>query len=79
MIQVSLVQVIVLYLVLVLGGLFVLWVINQFSRGVRRRRLRKFQVVCQVCGCHYEDRSGEHLPNCPECGRPNEREPVSEI
>lgn len=79
MIQVSLVSVIVIYLILVLGGLFVLWLGTQITRGARKRKLRRFQVVCQVCGCHYEDRSDEQLPNCPECGRPNERMPVSEI
>ena len=79
MIQVSLVQLIVIYLALVLGGLSLIWIWNELARRVRRSRVRRFQLVCQVCNYHYEDRSEDPLPLCPECGRPNEREPVSEI
>lgn len=79
MIQVSLPQLLVFYLAIVLGGLFLIWTYNEIARSIRRRKLRRFQVVCQVCNYHYEDRSEDSLPVCPECGRPNERDPVSEI
>lgn len=79
MIQVSLPQLIMIYLAIIIGGMFVLWIGTEVARRFRSRKLRRFQVVCGVCGCHFEDRSSELLPLCPECGRPNERDHVSEI
>lgn len=79
MFHVTLSELIVIYLFLILGGLFVVWILTEFFRVRRARLRRKFQVVCQVCSCHYEDRSDEPLPVCPQCGRSNERDPVSEI
>ena len=37
-------------------------------------RLRKREIVtCRVCGHVYKDRTKERRPECPECGRPNDR------
>ena len=37
-------------------------------------RLRKREIVtCRVCGHVYKDQTKEHRPECPECGRPNDR------
>ncbi len=79
MFHVTLSELIVIYLFLILGGLFVLWMFGEFIMTRRARRNRRHQLVCQVCNCHYEDRSDEPLPPCPQCGRTNERDPVSEI
>jgi rRNA maturation endonuclease Nob1 len=37
-------------------------------------RARKREIVtCGVCGHIYKDTSKERLPECPECGRSNNR------
>ncbi len=79
MFHVTLSELIVIYLFLILGGVFLLWVAGEVVRIRRARQKRRFQLVCQVCNCHYQDRSDELLPPCPQCGRPNERSPISEI
>lgn len=79
MLRFSLSDLILVYLVLILGGIFVLWAIGEMLRSFRARRERRHQIVCRVCGFHFEDRSDEPLPRCPECGRLNEREPIWEI
>ena len=65
---------------------FVLWLIGVPLLGIgffvllasmKRRakiRLRQRQVLrCGACGYIYQNRARERFPNCPECGRANER------
>ena len=79
MFDVTLSQLIVIFLFLILGGLFILWIVGEIGQSRRARQLRRFQIVCQVCGVRYEDRSEEPLPRCPYCDRANERDEVQEI
>lgn len=79
MIHVSLPALILVYLCLFLGGIFVIWMAGEVARVRRENRHRKFQVVCHICQFHYEDRTEEPLPICPQCGRPNERQDLTEI
>lgn len=65
---------------------FILWVIGVpllgmglwgLISGLRcraRRRMSRMQIVtCRVCGYVYHDASREKVPECPVCGRRNER------
>jgi len=65
---------------------FILWVIGvpilgvifySLIAGIRRSakiRANRLQIVsCRVCGNLYKDRSRERSPDCPECGRANDR------
>jgi hypothetical protein len=65
---------------------FMLWVIGVPLLGIglysilaglkRRATIRAAQlkiVCCRVCGNLYRDRSRERSPQCPGCGRANDR------
>ncbi len=65
---------------------FILWLVcvpimmvgvfSFLSGLIRRSVVRAAQrhiVTCRVCGHLYQDRSRERDPECPECGRTNER------
>ena len=48
-----------------------------FLANLNRRakvRLRKREIItCRVCGHVYKDSTKERAPQCPECGRANDR------
>ena len=70
---------IVVYLVILLGGLALVWIAAEiFQRGKEKKRRRNF-VVCSICEHAFEDTSEEELVSCPGCGALNERESVREI
>jgi len=65
---------------------FILWVIGvpilsiglySLFAGMKRRsviRAAWLQIVrCRACGHIYKDRTRERSPECPECGRSNDR------
>lgn len=65
---------------------FILWVIGvpllgiglySFFAGMKRRSIirgiQQYIVRCRACGYVYQDRSRERSPECPECGRGNDR------
>jgi hypothetical protein len=79
MIHVTLSEMLVIYLLLMLGGVGSIWLIRKVVSMREAWRLRKSFVICQACGHHYYDASGMTLPVCPECGRANERIPIREI
>jgi ribosomal protein L37E len=79
MIHVTLSQLLVIYLLLMLGGVGTIWLVRKVESMRDAWRLRKSFVICQACGNHYYDASGKTLPVCPECGRANERIPIREI
>ncbi len=74
MFHVTLQTLVLTYLILILGSVFVLWTVDQTLRWLRARRDRRNRLVCQVCGFIYEDYGPDTEPPCPECGRPNERQ-----
>ena len=79
MFRMTLDSLIVVYLVILLGGLFLVWVAAElFQRGRDKRRRKNF-VVCGICELPFEDTSGEDLVSCPGCGALNERGSVREI
>ncbi|MGB1875050.1 MAG: hypothetical protein ACPH5P_06005 [Akkermansiaceae bacterium] len=42
-------------------------------RRARIRARKRNIVTCRVCGHVYKDTTRERHPQCPECGRTNER------
>ncbi len=79
MFRVTLAHLILIYLVSLLGILFVAWIIGEFIRYRQDNRKRRSMVVCDICGHSFEDPSQRKLLTCPNCGRLNERGTVREI
>jgi len=79
MIRVSLDSLIVVYLAILLGVLFCIWVASELFQTRRERRRRRDFVICGICDHIFEDRSEKHLLNCPRCGALTERGKVREI
>lgn len=79
MFKITLGNLIVVALLALLGSLAVLWVVSDWLRRRRERRLLRHTVLCRICGNQFEEPSGTELPACPACGALNEREPVREI
>ncbi|MFC4994175.1 hypothetical protein [Rubritalea tangerina] len=45
---------------------------NSTDRQLRRRARREI-MSCSVCGHLYQDKSGQKIVECPQCGRANLR------
>lgn len=65
---------------------FILWMISvpilivglhsllsALKRRSSQNQARRNILTCRVCGHVYQDRSRTRDPECPECGRANER------
>lgn len=65
---------------------FILWVIGvpllsigfyslvtMLKRRAVIRTIQSHIIRCRVCGKLYQDRSRDKSPECPECGRANDR------
>jgi prepilin signal peptidase PulO-like enzyme (type II secretory pathway) len=79
MIHITLPGFIILYLLGLISGIFVLWLIGEVTRFRELRRVRKSRTLCRVCGVIYEDRSKNPLPVCPVCKHPNERSDFQQV
>lgn len=79
MIHVTLQGFVLIYLILLIGGLSWLWVMREISRVREAWRLRKSRTLCRVCGVIYEDRTENPLPVCPVCRHANERSDFQQI
>ncbi|MFV1993890.1 MAG: hypothetical protein ACC661_00525 [Verrucomicrobiales bacterium] len=79
MIQLSLTEIIVIYLFAILTVLMSVWVLGDMLRKRRQRKALQYKILCAICGTVYEDRSDNALPKCPECGSVNERTRIREI
>ena len=79
MIDLPLGDLFILYLTLVLGLLFAVWIYGDWRRKRRERVNRRNHLVCNICGVPYEDKSRAPIPPCPECGAPNERIALKDI
>ena len=79
MIRISLDNIIVIYLAILLGSLFVTWVVSEVFQSRRERQRRRDFVICGICDHVFEDRSEKQLLNCPRCGALTERSKVREI
>ena len=79
MIRVTLDSLIIVYLAIVLGALFCIWIVSVFKATRLERRRRRDFVICGICDHIFEDRSERRLLNCPRCGALTERTKVREI
>jgi uncharacterized paraquat-inducible protein A len=79
MIHVTLSELMVIYLLLLLGSVGTMWVVRKIGSVQSAWRLRKTWVICQACGNQYQDQTSAALPVCPICQRANERLPIREI
>ncbi len=73
MIRVSLTVIVFIYLFVFLGFISLVWFVDERRRRRLGRRALQFRLRCAICAFEFEDRSSSVLPNCPRCGRPNER------
>lgn len=79
MIHVTFAGFILLYLLLLVGGIVLVWFLGEVARIREAARFRKLRTLCRVCGVIYEDRSEDPLPPCPICHHPNERSDFQQI
>lgn len=79
MIRVSLDMLIVIYLTILLGVLFCVWMTSAFISSRRESRRRRSFIICNICDHIYEDHSEKQIVHCPACHAKNERERVQEI
>ena len=54
-------------------------IISRLRRRAVLKSVRRHIVTCHVCGFIYQDRSRDRAPECPECGRANERGPSKRL
>jgi predicted RNA-binding Zn-ribbon protein involved in translation (DUF1610 family) len=73
MIPVSLKQLVLIYLCIMLGPIFFVWIFNEWRRQKRERTAFRYVLRCTLCGFEFEDKSATILPRCPRCGSLNER------
>ena len=73
MIRVPLTVIVFLYLFVFLAVIGAGWLLDLRQRRLRQRRALQFRLRCAICGFEFEDHSPSSLPNCPRCGRANER------
>jgi len=78
MIQTSLSNLIVIYLLLLLVGTVSLWLLQDSLRRWRERRATRDDHVCRICGVSFRTAGAgrkrkRDLVKCPECRSLNER------
>ena len=79
MIRISLSLLVLIFLGLMLGPIFALWLLNEYRRSQRERAAFAHVLRCSACALEFEDRTDTELPPCPRCGKLNERVPVMRI
>ena len=79
MIRVGLDYLVLIYLVLMLGPIFITWFYNEWRRQRRERAAFRHVLRCGMCGFEFEDLSNTILPRCPRCGCLNERYRISRL
>ena len=79
MIRVPLTVIVFFYLFAFLIAVAAVWLLDERRRQRRQRRALQFRLRCAICGFDFEDRSPAPLPNCPRCGRPNERAGIDRL
>jgi uncharacterized paraquat-inducible protein A len=77
MIRVSFGVLALIFLLLMLGPIFIAWLANEFRRSRREQAAFRHVLRCGICTLEFEDRTETVLPRCPRCGSLNERYPVS--
>lgn len=73
MIPVSLQHLVLIYLSIMLGPIFLAWIFYEWRRQRRERAAFRHVLRCTLCGFEFEDQTSTLLPRCPRCGSLNER------
>lgn len=73
MIPVSFSWFVAAYLAIFLAGVLLLWALYEMACTSEERRATRNCLLCRVCGSRYRNESREEFPDCPVCGRKNER------
>jgi rRNA maturation endonuclease Nob1 len=78
-IRVSLGVLVLIFLAIMVGPIFGLWLLNEYRRSSRERAAFRHVLRCAMCALEFEDRSDLDLPRCPRCGALNERQRLLRI
>lgn len=73
MLRVSLPILIEMYVLVLLIGIGVLWLLAGWARKRRERQVLLYRFQCIICAFPFEDKSDDPLPRCPKCGSLNDR------
>lgn len=79
MIRVSLSYLVLIYLVLMLGPVFLAWIVNGWRRQRRENAIFRHVLRCDLCGFEYRDETTQLLARCPRCAALNERYRISRL
>jgi uncharacterized paraquat-inducible protein A len=79
MIRVSLSYLVLIYLVLMLGPVFLAWLVNGWRRQQRENAIFRDVLRCAHCGFEFRDGTDEVLAHCPRCASRNERRRISRL
>ncbi len=79
MIPITLSYLVLIYLVLMLGPIFVVWFFNEWRRQRRERAAFRHVMRCSLCAFEFADSTSTLLPRCPRCGSLNERYKLSRL
>jgi ribosomal protein L37AE/L43A len=61
------------YLLLLLGTIFGVWLAYGLRKKKREKAHMRSRVHCSLCSFDFLDESTTELPRCPRCGSLNER------
>ena len=73
MIPVDLSTLVMITLAIMLGPIFVAWLLNEYRRARREKAALQHVIHCRLCGFEFLDQSQDVLAKCPRCGSLNER------
>lgn len=73
MIRVSLALLVMIYLGILLGTVFFIWIFSAMKVRREERQAFRNRMRCGICGFIYEDKGEEVLSRCPSCSSLNER------
>jgi hypothetical protein len=79
MIRVSLTLLIVIYLFVLLGTVFGMWLRFEMGRRRREKLALRFRIRCSICAFEFEDQGPDLLATCPRCKSLNERSKIGLI
>jgi DNA-directed RNA polymerase subunit RPC12/RpoP len=79
MIRFALHELLLIYVVVSVVGIFIAWWMHSVVRSNRERRALKNVVRCGFCSHEFRDETETPLPRCPSCGGLVERKVLSRL
>lgn len=79
MIRISLSYLVLIYLALMVGPIFGVWLFSEWRRQRRERAAFRHVLRCSMCGLEFQDESSDLLARCPHCAALNERFDLSRL